>query len=85
MLISLSTLPSSPSAIDSTSTIVGLIGLKLKIRGKVKARQPYTLMAAISFMRLQEERLNQDSWRTKVTTQLAAQRPSAPPTTSRPS
>ncbi|RWV76782.1 hypothetical protein GW17_00062489, partial [Ensete ventricosum] len=31
---------------------------KLEIRGEVKARQPYTLMASTSFARILEERLN---------------------------
>ncbi|RWW40409.1 hypothetical protein BHE74_00054178 [Ensete ventricosum] len=40
---------------------------------------------AISFARLQEERLNQDAWRTKVTTRSVAHIPSTPSTISRPS
>ncbi|RRT70827.1 hypothetical protein B296_00035426 [Ensete ventricosum] len=43
------------------------------------------MTTAISFARLQEERLNQDARRTKVTTRLVAYRPSTPSTISRPS
>ncbi|RWW67787.1 hypothetical protein BHE74_00024735 [Ensete ventricosum] len=43
------------------------------------------MTTAISFARLQEERLNQDARRTKVTTRLVAHRPSTPSTISRPS
>ncbi|RWW78411.1 hypothetical protein BHE74_00013372 [Ensete ventricosum] len=46
-------------------------------------RQSYTLKAIISFARLHEDRLNQDARRTKAITRPAAQRPSAPSTTSR--
>ncbi|RZS18221.1 hypothetical protein BHM03_00050454 [Ensete ventricosum] len=35
-------------------------GLKPEIREEVKARQPYTLMAAISFARIQEDQLNHE-------------------------
>ena len=41
-------------------------GLKPEIRGEVKARQPYTLMAAISFARHQEEQLNHEARRTRI-------------------
>ncbi|RZR74962.1 hypothetical protein BHM03_00046770 [Ensete ventricosum] len=57
--------------------------LKQEIQEEVKARQPYTLKAAISFARLHEDRLNQDARRTKVVARPAAQRLSAPSTTSR--
>ncbi|RZS08421.1 hypothetical protein BHM03_00039397 [Ensete ventricosum] len=57
--------------------------LKLKIQEEVKARQPYTLKAAISFARLHEDRMNQDAWRTKAIARRVAQRLSAPSTTSR--
>ncbi|RZR89467.1 hypothetical protein BHM03_00017177 [Ensete ventricosum] len=59
-------------------------GLKLKIR-EVKARQPSTFMAAISFARIQEERLNQDARRTRTTPRPATYKPSAPSAPSRPS
>ncbi|RWW54211.1 hypothetical protein BHE74_00039219 [Ensete ventricosum] len=39
----------------------------LEIRGEVKARQSYTLMVAISFARVQEEQLNHEVRRTRVT------------------
>ncbi|RWW54995.1 hypothetical protein BHE74_00038384 [Ensete ventricosum] len=42
-------------------------GLKLEIKGEVKARQPYTVATTISFARIQEERLNQDAQRTRTT------------------
>ncbi|RWW47134.1 hypothetical protein BHE74_00046898 [Ensete ventricosum] len=57
--------------------------LKPKIQEEVKARQPYTLKAAISFARLHEDRMNQDAWRTKAIARRVAQRLSAPSTTSR--
>ncbi|RRT54704.1 hypothetical protein B296_00003535 [Ensete ventricosum] len=56
-------------------------GLKSEFQEEVKARQPYTLKAAISFARLYEDRLKQDAWRTKVVARPVAQRPSAPSTT----
>ncbi|RZR71203.1 hypothetical protein BHM03_00004164 [Ensete ventricosum] len=54
-------------------------GLKLEIE-EVKARQPYTLMAVISFARIQEEQLNHEVRRTKVAPRPAMQRPTAPST-----
>ncbi|RWW48207.1 hypothetical protein BHE74_00045741 [Ensete ventricosum] len=45
---------------------------------KAKARQPYTLMAAISFARLQEERLNHEARRNRFAPQSATLKPSAP-------
>ncbi|RRT83060.1 hypothetical protein B296_00000528 [Ensete ventricosum] len=39
---------------------------RLEIRGEVKARQQYTLMATISFARIQEEQLNHEVRRTRV-------------------
>ncbi|RWW43475.1 hypothetical protein BHE74_00050855, partial [Ensete ventricosum] len=47
---------------------------------KVKARQPYTLMAAISFARIQEEQLNHKVRRTRVAPRPAMPRPIAPST-----
>ncbi|RZS19362.1 hypothetical protein BHM03_00051750 [Ensete ventricosum] len=44
------------------------------------ARQPYTLMAAISFARIQEEQLNHKVRRTRVTPRLAMPRPTTPST-----
>ncbi|RWW36642.1 hypothetical protein BHE74_00058328 [Ensete ventricosum] len=58
-------------------------GLKSEIR-EVKARQPIYAVAAISFARLLEERLNQEDRRTKVIARLVALRLSAPSSTSRP-
>ena len=58
-------------------------GLKPEIRGEVKARQPYTLMAAISFARHQEERLNHEARRTRIAPRPAILKPSAPPTINR--
>ena len=53
-------------------------GLKPEIRGEVKARQPYTLMAAISFARHQEEQLNHEARRTRVSPQPVILKPLAP-------
>ncbi|RRT57832.1 hypothetical protein B296_00003789 [Ensete ventricosum] len=53
----------------------------LEIGGEVKARQPYTLIAVISFARIQEERLNHEVRRTMVTPRLAMSRPTIPSTT----
>ncbi|RWW69358.1 hypothetical protein BHE74_00023042 [Ensete ventricosum] len=50
-------------------------GLKPEIRGEAKERQPYTLMAVIFFARIQEEQLNREVRRTRVTPQLAMSRP----------
>ncbi|RWW03514.1 hypothetical protein GW17_00033324 [Ensete ventricosum] len=47
---------------------------------QVKARQPYTLMAAISFARIQEEQLNREVRRTRVAPRPAMPRPTAPST-----
>ncbi|RZR81720.1 hypothetical protein BHM03_00008014 [Ensete ventricosum] len=58
-------------------------GLKPEIQEEVQARQPYTLKAVISFARLHEDRLKQVARRTKVVARPAAQRLSAPSTTSR--
>ncbi|RWW45052.1 hypothetical protein BHE74_00049138, partial [Ensete ventricosum] len=58
-------------------------GLKLKIREEVKARQSYTLKAAISFARHQEERLNYEAQRTRVTPGLVAPKLSPPLTINR--
>ncbi|RRT31908.1 hypothetical protein B296_00056920 [Ensete ventricosum] len=46
----------------------------------MKARQPYTLMAAISFARIQEEQLNHEVRKTRVAPRLAMSRPTAPST-----
>ncbi|RRT37560.1 hypothetical protein B296_00013834 [Ensete ventricosum] len=54
--------------------------IKLEIRGEVKAWQPYTLMVAISFARIQEEQLNNEVRRTRVAPRLAMPRPTAPST-----
>ncbi|RRT69502.1 hypothetical protein B296_00037322 [Ensete ventricosum] len=51
-----------------------------EIRGVVKARQPYTHIAAISFARLQEERLNHEARRTMVAPRPTMSKPSAPST-----
>ncbi|RWV90752.1 hypothetical protein BHE74_00056434 [Ensete ventricosum] len=56
-------------------------GLKLEIRGEVKARQPYTLMATISFTRIQEEQLKHEVRRTRVAPRPAMPRPTTPSTT----
>ncbi|RRT41205.1 hypothetical protein B296_00028153 [Ensete ventricosum] len=53
-------------------------GLKPEIRGEVKARQPYTLMATISFARIQEEQLNHEVRKTRVAPRPAMPRPTAP-------
>ncbi|RWW61135.1 hypothetical protein BHE74_00031818 [Ensete ventricosum] len=53
----------------------------LEIRGEIKARQSYTLMTEISFARIQEERLNHEVRRTRVTPRPAMPRPTAPSTT----
>ncbi|RWW55797.1 hypothetical protein BHE74_00037526 [Ensete ventricosum] len=55
-------------------------GLKPEIRGEVKARQLYTLMAAISFARIQKEQLNHEVRRTRVTPRLAMPKPTTPST-----
>ncbi|RWW59910.1 hypothetical protein BHE74_00033124, partial [Ensete ventricosum] len=52
----------------------------LEIRGEVKARPPYTLMAVIFFMRIQEEQLNHEVRRTRVAPQPAMLRPTGPST-----
>ncbi|RZR86126.1 hypothetical protein BHM03_00013243 [Ensete ventricosum] len=44
------------------------------------ARQPYTLMAVISFARIQEEQLNHEVRRTRVAPQPAMPRPTNPST-----
>ncbi|RZR82137.1 hypothetical protein BHM03_00008492 [Ensete ventricosum] len=54
-----------------------------EIRCEVKARQPYTLMVAISFARIQEEQLNNDARRTKIINRPTAIKPSASPATNR--
>ncbi|RZS23346.1 hypothetical protein BHM03_00056256, partial [Ensete ventricosum] len=59
-------------------------GLKPEIQEEVKARQPYTLKAAISFVRHQEERLNYEARKTRVAPRLVALKLSPPPTVSRP-
>ncbi|RWW63166.1 hypothetical protein BHE74_00029677, partial [Ensete ventricosum] len=51
---------------------------------EVKARQPYTLKAAISFARHQEERLNYEARKTRVAPQPKTPKLSPPPTVSRP-
>ncbi|RWV98633.1 hypothetical protein GW17_00038502 [Ensete ventricosum] len=58
-----------------------IMGLKPEIRGEVKARQLYTLMAVISFARIQEEQLNHEVWRTRVAARPAMPRPTTPSTT----
>ncbi|RWW07239.1 hypothetical protein GW17_00029386 [Ensete ventricosum] len=58
-------------------------GLKLEICEEVKARQPYTLKAAISFAQQQEEQLNYEAWRTRVTPRPEAPKLSPPPTINR--
>ena len=55
-------------------------GLKPEIQGEVKARQPYMLMAAISFARHQEEQLNHEARRTRVSPQPVILKPLAPST-----
>ncbi|RWW67435.1 hypothetical protein BHE74_00025120 [Ensete ventricosum] len=55
-------------------------GLKPEIRGEAKARQPYTPMVAIYFVRIQEEQLNHEVRRTRVTPRPAMPRPTAPST-----
>ncbi|RRT50976.1 hypothetical protein B296_00019560 [Ensete ventricosum] len=47
---------------------------------EVKARQPYTIMEAISFAYIQEERLNHEVRRTRVAPRLAMMWPTAPST-----
>ncbi|RWV91833.1 hypothetical protein GW17_00045844 [Ensete ventricosum] len=55
--------------------------MKLEIHEEVKARQPYTLKAAISFAQHQEERLNYEAQRMRmVTPQPAAPKLSPHPT-----
>ncbi|RZR74025.1 hypothetical protein BHM03_00031246 [Ensete ventricosum] len=49
-----------------------------EIRGEVKARQLYTLMAVISFARIQEEQLNHKVRRTRVAPRPTMPRPTAP-------
>ncbi|RZR95229.1 hypothetical protein BHM03_00024051 [Ensete ventricosum] len=44
------------------------------------ARQPYSLMAVISFVRIQEEQLNHEVRRTRVAPRPAMPRPTAPST-----
>ncbi|RWV80147.1 hypothetical protein GW17_00058621 [Ensete ventricosum] len=51
---------------------------------EVKAQQSYTLKAAISFARHQEERLNYEAQKTRVAPRLATLKFSPPPTISRP-
>ncbi|RRT53874.1 hypothetical protein B296_00014683 [Ensete ventricosum] len=48
-------------------------------RCKVKARQPYTIMATISFTRIEEEKLNLDAQRTKIMDKPATIKPSTSP------
>ncbi|RWW43543.1 hypothetical protein BHE74_00050772 [Ensete ventricosum] len=43
-----------------------------------KGATPYTLMVAISFVRIQEEQLNHEVRRTRVAPRLAMPRPTAP-------
>ncbi|RRT61228.1 hypothetical protein B296_00018971 [Ensete ventricosum] len=52
-------------------------GLKPEIRGEGKVRQPYTLMAVISFARIQEEQLNHEVRRTRVAPRPVMSRPTA--------
>ncbi|RWW37813.1 hypothetical protein BHE74_00057019 [Ensete ventricosum] len=53
-------------------------GPKPEIKGEVKARQPHTGAAAISFAEIQEERLNQDAQRMRTTPRPMAYKPSIP-------
>ncbi|RZR74907.1 hypothetical protein BHM03_00045951 [Ensete ventricosum] len=54
-------------------------GLKLEIKGEVKERQPRTVTATISFARRQEEWLNQDARRMRITPRpMTYKSPSAP-------
>ncbi|RWW32274.1 hypothetical protein GW17_00003069 [Ensete ventricosum] len=55
-------------------------GLKPEIREEVKARQPYTLMATISFAHIQEEQLNHEVRRTRVAPRPTMSRSTAPST-----
>ncbi|RWW45081.1 hypothetical protein BHE74_00049103 [Ensete ventricosum] len=50
-------------------------GLKPKIKGEVKVRQPRTVKAVIAFARIQEKRLNQDAQRIRTTSRLTAYEP----------
>ncbi|RRT79895.1 hypothetical protein B296_00004675 [Ensete ventricosum] len=50
-------------------------GLKPKIKGEVKVRQPRTVKAVIAFARIQEKRLNQDAQRMRTTPRLTAYEP----------
>ncbi|RRT73594.1 hypothetical protein B296_00002046 [Ensete ventricosum] len=54
-------------------------GLKPEIKGEVKARQPYIVAAAISFARIQENRLNQDAWRMRTIPRLMDYKPPSIP------
>ncbi|RWW83175.1 hypothetical protein BHE74_00008329 [Ensete ventricosum] len=60
---------------------IGETILKNMATSQVKARQPYTLIAAISFSRIQEEQLNHKVRRTRVAPRPAMPRPTAPSTT----
>ncbi|RZS06331.1 hypothetical protein BHM03_00036969 [Ensete ventricosum] len=54
--------------------------LYLEIRGEAKAREPYTVMVAVSFARIQEEQLNHEVRRTRVAPRPAMPSPTAPST-----
>ncbi|RRT61370.1 hypothetical protein B296_00020733 [Ensete ventricosum] len=64
-----------------TDTRRKIIGVAEKLAG---TRQPYTLKAAISFARHQEEQLNYEVQRTRVAPRPAAPKLSPPSTVSRP-
>ncbi|RRT37910.1 hypothetical protein B296_00046644, partial [Ensete ventricosum] len=73
------------TAADVTAILRTFIeGLKPEIQEEVKERQSYTLKAAISFARHQEERLNYEARKIRVAPRPAAPKLSPPPTVSRP-
>ncbi|RRT81354.1 hypothetical protein B296_00004419 [Ensete ventricosum] len=77
-------LPSSTWRLDLRNPdIIAIATFNLKIE-EVKAPQPYTLKAAISFARHEEERLNYEARKTRVTPRLVTLKLSPPPTISRP-
>ncbi|RWW66028.1 hypothetical protein BHE74_00026631 [Ensete ventricosum] len=60
-------------ATPAMKTVIGL-------QQKVKVRQPYTLLAVMSFARIQEEQLNHEVRRTRVAPRPTMSRPTAPST-----
>ncbi|RRT42226.1 hypothetical protein B296_00039088 [Ensete ventricosum] len=58
-------------------------GLKPEIKCEVKAQQPYTLRAAISFACIHEERLNNNVRRTKIMNRPTTIKPSSSPAANR--